>query len=68
MTNQEREKLAEHVGHQVVISDYKPGEPMDDDPSRFCLECIDCEEILLGSRTLVGTCKAISVTIEKGKP
>lgn len=58
-----QEILAAHVGHEVKIVDYKPGEPVDDEPGRYCLECMDCSEILLGDRTMVGSAEAISVEI-----
>ena len=66
MTIAEKARVAEHAGHEVEIVDYMPGEPMqksDDDAGRFCLECVDCGEILLGARVMVGSCKAISVTV-----
>ncbi len=55
MTKAEKKRVAEHAGHEVEIADYKSGEPIgdEDDPGRFCLECVDCGKILLGDRVMV---------------
>ncbi len=56
----------EHVGHEVMLIDYKPGEPVTDNDwadGRFCLECLDCGSIILGEREMIGTTKALSVTL-----
>lgn len=65
MTKSEKTKLAKHAGHDVNIADYMSGEPLQesDGDGRFCLECLDCGEILLGSRVMVGSSNASSVTI-----
>lgn len=63
MTKNELRALSEHADHDVEIADYKVGEPFDpQDKGRFCLECLDCGEIILGSRVMVGSARAISVT------
>ncbi len=56
MTNQEKRILAAHFGHEVEITDYETGEPIPEEGDlggRFCLECCDCEKILLGDRVEV---------------
>lgn len=63
MNKQEKARIAKHAGHEVEIMDYQQGDPIEEDNGgRFTLECIDCKEILLGNRVMVGTCEAISVT------
>ncbi|KKM76667.1 hypothetical protein LCGC14_1377910 [marine sediment metagenome] len=63
MTSREKKRLRAHAEHEVHIVDYKIGEPVSDESGRFCLECLDCEKIILGDRTMVGAAKAISVEI-----
>lgn len=65
MTKQEREKMAQHYGHEIRIADAKTGEPITGDlVGRFTLECVDCNEIILGERILVGSCSAKSVRLK----
>ncbi len=64
MTKSEKLSLGRHVGHNVVVTDYRPGEPESDfDGGRYCIECLTCGgAIILGDRVLVGQCEALSVT------
>jgi hypothetical protein len=41
------EKLKRHIGHAIVCVCY--GDP--DDPNDICIECEDCNEVLISAET-----------------
>lgn len=42
------EKLKDHIGHKIVCVSY--GDP--DNPDDICIECEDCNEVLVSTETI----------------
>lgn len=47
MNNYMYERLRPHIGHNVVCVDY--GDK--DEPADICIECEDCNEVLISAET-----------------